>query len=152
MTMNADNRRMFSLCLAMHAALCFAGGAATAEGTFVQRKVLKDIDVTLTSTGTWRFEKDRAFTWRTLKPMPSLFVATPTNYTFEIGGRVSSRRLDMKIDDVAQIFSIKEMKEFVEKVEPSVENPVFSCDGLVIPSALRVYFKNGDRLEIELKR
>ena len=48
------------------------------SGTFVQRKVLKDIDVTLSSTGTWSFEKDRAFEWRTLKPMPSLFVATPT--------------------------------------------------------------------------
>jgi len=29
---------------------------------------------------------------------------------------------------------------------------VFSMEGLVIPSALRVFFKNGDRLEIELKR
>ena len=148
-----DMRKIAAFCCAVACMAAAQGAEAlSAEGTFVQRKVLKDIDVTLTSTGTWRFEKDRAFTWRTLKPMPSLFVATPTNYTFEIGGRVTSRKLDMKIDDVAQIFFIKEMKEFVEKVEPLAENPIFSCDGLVIPSALRVFFKNGDRLEIELKR
>ena len=129
-------------------------GAETSavSGTFVQRKVLKDIDVTLTSTGTWRFEKDRAFEWRTLKPMPSLFVATPTNYTFSVGGRTTTRSLKMKIEDVAQIFEIKEMKEFVVGVETSSEKPVFSMEGLAIPSALRVIFKNGDRLEIELKR
>lgn len=142
---------MFCLAVACMAA-AEGAEALSAEGTFVQRKVLKDIDVTLTSTGTWRFEKDRSFEWRTLKPMPSVFTATPTNYTFEISGRVTSRKLDMKIDDVAQIFAIKEMKEFVEKVEPSAENPVFSCEGLVIPSYLRVFFRNGDRLEIELKR
>ena len=113
---------------------------------------MKDIDVTLTSTGTWSFEKDRAFEWRTLKPMPSLFVATPTNYSFSVGGRTHTRNLKMKIEDVAQIFEIKEMKEFVVGVETSSEKPVFSMEGLVIPSALRVFFKNGDRLEIELKR
>ena len=122
------------------------------SGVFVQRKVLKDIDVTLTSTGTWSFEKDRAFEWRTLKPMPSLFVATPTNYSFSVGGRTTTRNLKMKIEDVAQIFALKEMKEFVEKVETSPEKPVFSRKGLEIPSAFRVFFKNGDRLEIELKR
>ncbi len=146
-------RKVAAFCCAV-ACLAAAQGAEalSAEGTFVQRKVLKDIDVTLTSTGTWRFEKDRAFEWRTLKPMPSLFVATPTNYTFSVGGRTTTRNLKIKIEDVAQIFEIKEMKEFVKKVEPSAENPVFSCDGLVIPSALRVFFKNGDQLEIELKR
>lgn len=148
-----DIHKMVALCwVSVMVAASHGVEALSAEGTFVQRKVLKDIDVTLRSTGTWRFEKDREFVWRTLKPMPSLFVATPTNYTFAAGGRTTMRRLDIKIDDVAQIFSIKEMREFVEKVEPSAENPVFICEGLTIPSSLRVFFKNGDRLEIDLKR
>ena len=126
--------------------------SAAASGTFIQRKVLKDVGVTLTSSGTWSFEKDKAFTWRTLKPIKSVFVATPTNYSFSAGGRTNARSLKMKIEDVAQIFEIKEMKEFVEKVDVSRENPVFSCEGFSIPSSLAVLFRNGDRLEIEMKR
>ena len=147
-------KRFGILLLCVVAGVIMMHGAETVAvlGAFVQRKVLKDIDVTLTSTGTWSFEKDRAFEWRTLKPMPSLFVATPTNYSFSVGGRTTTRNLRMKIEDVAQIFEIKEMKEFVAGVETSSEKPVFSMAGLVIPSALRVFFKNGDRLEIELKR
>ena len=125
-------------------------GAVT--GIFSQKKFLKDVDVTLTSTGIWSFEKDVAFTWQTLKPVPSLFTATPTNYTFSAGGRTVSHRLAMKIEDLAQIFEIKEMKDFVEKVESDASRPIFSSDGIVIPSSLRVSFKNGDRLEIVLSR
>ena len=128
----------------------FAGDKV--NGTFVQKKSLHDVGVTLTSTGTWSFEKDRAFVWNTLKPVPSLFVATPTNYSFTAGGRTSSRRLDMKIDNIAQVFEMKEMKGVVEKVESDGANPVFKADGIEIPSSLRVIFKNGDRLEISLKR
>jgi hypothetical protein len=134
----------------------FASFCAFAEGkvggTFVQKKSLQDVGVTLTSTGTWSFEKDRAFVWNTLKPVPSLFVATPTNYSFTVGGRTTSRRLDMKIDNIAQVFEMKEMKGVVEKVESDGANPVFKADGIEIPSSLRVIFKNGDRLEISLKR
>ena len=150
--MNVQKFGILLACVSAGVIMVHGTETPAVSGTFVQRKVLKDIDVTLTSTGTWSFEKDRAFEWRTLKPMPSLFVATPTNYTFSVGGRTTTRSLKMKIEDVAQIFEIKEMKEFVEKVGTSSENPVFSMEGLVIPSALRVFFKNGDRLEIELKR
>ena len=133
--------------------LAASGGEVTSvEGTFVQRKVLKDVDVTLTSSGRWRFEKDRAFTWDTQRPVASVFVATPTNYTFTAGGRTVVRELKMKIEDVAQIFEIKEMKDFVERVEQSGGEPVFSAEGVTIPSSLCVHFRNGDRLEIELKR
>ena len=134
--------------------VCAAAGedGASARGTFVQRKVLRDVDVTLTSSGTWSFEKDRAFVWRTVKPVPSEFSATPTNYSFSAGGRTTTRRLAMKIEDIAQVFEIKEMKEFVEHVEASQENPVFSAAGIRIPSSLKVFFKNGDRLEISLSR
>ena len=132
-------------------ALCaFAGDKI--GGTFVQKKSLHDVGVTLTSTGTWSFEKDRAFVWNALRPVPSLFVATPTNYSFTVGGRTISRRLDMKIDNIAQVFEMKEMKGVVEKVESDSANPVFKADGIEIPSLMRVFFKNGDRLEISLKR
>jgi hypothetical protein len=40
----------------------------------------------------------------------------------------------------------------VDKVESDGANPVFKADGIEIPSSLRVIFKNGDRLEISLKR
>ena len=121
-------------------------------GTFVQKKSLQDVGVTLTSTGTWSFEKDRAFVWNTLKPVPSLFVATPTNYSFTVGGRTTSRRLDMKIDNIAQVFEMKEIKGVVDKVESDGAKPVFKAEGIEIPSSMRVVFKNGDRLEISLKR
>ncbi|MBQ9741766.1 MAG: hypothetical protein IJV91_12620 [Kiritimatiellae bacterium] len=134
----------------------FASFCAFAEGkvggTFVQKKSLQDVGVTLTSTGTWSFEKDRAFVWNTLKPVPSFFVATPTNYSFTVGGRTTSRRLDMKIDNIAQVFEMKEMKGVVDKVESDGAKPVFKAEGIEIPSSMRVVFKNGDRLEISLKR
>lgn len=134
----------------------FASFCAFAEGkvggTFVQKKSLQDVGVTLTSTGTWSFERDRAFVWNTLRPIPSLFVATPTNYSFTVGGRTTSRRLDMKIDNIAQVFEMREMKGVVDKVESDSINPVFKADGIEIPSSMRVVFKNGDRLEISLKR
>ena len=132
-------------------AFCVLAGDKV-NGTFVQKKSLHDVGVTLTSTGTWSFEKDRAFVWNTLKPSPSLFVATPTNYSFTVGGRTSSRRLDMKIENIAQVFEMKEMKGVVDKVESDGANFVFKADGIEIPSSLRVVFKNGDRLEISLKR
>lgn len=133
------------------AATC-AVATGKVNGTFVQKKSLHDIGVTLTSTGTWSFEKDETFVWNTLRPVPSLFVATPTNYSFTVGGRTTSRRLDMKIDNIAQVFEMKEMKGVVEKVESDSANSVFKAEGIEIPSSMRVIFKNGDRLEISLKR
>ena len=133
------------------AAICTVADGKV-NGTFVQKKSLHDVGVTLTSTGTWSFEKDRAFVWSTLKPVPSVFIATPTNYSFTVGGRTTSRRLDMKIENIAQVFEMKEMKGVVDKVESDSVNPVFKADGIEIPSLMRVIFKNGDRLEISLKR
>ena len=133
------------------AAFC-ANAEVRVNGTFVQKKSLHDVGVTLTSSGTWSFEKDVAFVWNTLKPVPSVFSATPTNYSFTVGGRTTSRRLDMKIENIAQVFEMKEMKGVVDKVESDSANPVFKADGIEIPSLMRVVFKNGDRLEISLKR
>jgi hypothetical protein len=58
----------------------------------------------------------------------------------------------MKIDNIAQVFEMREMKGVVDKVESDSINPVFKADGIEIPSSMRVVFKNGDRLEISLKR
>ena len=64
----------------------------TAEGTFVQRKMLADVDVTLVSKGTFRFGRDRFFEWNTREPMPSVFYATPTNYSLTVNGRFATCR------------------------------------------------------------
>ena len=144
-------RAMCILASMILAAFC-ANAEVRVNGTFVQKKSLHDVGVTLTSSGTWFFEKDVAFVWNTLKPVPSVFSATPTNYSFTVGGRTTSRRLDMKIENIAQVFEMKEMKGVVDKVESDSANPVFKADGIEIPSSMRVVFKNGDRLEISLKR
>ena len=83
----------------------------TASGTFIQRKTLADVDVTITSTGTFRFEKGRLFEWRTLKPLPSTFTATPTNYAITVNGKTTTRNLKSNVDEIAKIFEIKEVKE-----------------------------------------
>ena len=138
--------------LAFAVASGLVAGDGAVQGTFVQNKFLHDVGVTLTSTGTWSFEKDKAFAWNTLKPVPSQFVATPTNYSFTVGGRTTSRRLEMKISNLAQVFEMKEMKGVVERVVQDVSDPVYKADGIVIPSSMRVLFRNGDRLEILLRR
>jgi hypothetical protein len=122
------------------------------SGTFVQKKYLHDVELTLVSSGTWTFEKDKSFTWNTLKPVPSVFVATPTNYSFAVGGKVISRSMEMKITDLSQVFEMREMKGVVERVERDAGGIVFKSDGMEIPSLMRVFFKNGDRMEISLKR
>ena len=136
--------------LAVASGLLADGGVV--RGTFVQKKFLHDVGVTLASTGTWSFEKDKAFAWNTLKPVPSQFVATPTNYSFTVGGRTTSRRLEMKISNLAQVFEMEEMKGVVERVEQDVSDPAYKADCIVIPSSMRVLFRNGDRLEILLRR
>jgi len=117
---------------------------ARAAGTFVQRKTLADVEVTLVSTGTFRFVRDRFFEWKTLKPVPSVFYATPTNYALTVNGRTTTRALRSDISEIAQIFTIKEVRDFVAGVD--AEPP----QGF--PRRVTVRFKNGDRLAIELTR
>ena len=116
----------------------------TASGTFIQRKTLADVEVTITSTGTFRFEKGRLFEWRTLKPLPSTFTATPTNYAITVNGKTSTHNLKSNVDEIAKVFEIKEVKEFVKGVKSEPE--------IGFPSKVTVEFKNGDRLDIEMKR
>ena len=138
------------LCVLLVAFACGAQCGGEMRGTFVQKKFLHDVGVALTSSGTWSFEKDRAFVWNTLKPVPSRFAATPTNYSFTVGGKTTSHRLDMKISNLAEVFEMKEMKGVVEKVEQGTSVPLFNAGGVEIPSKLRVLFKNGDSIEILL--
>ena len=63
-----------------------------AEGTFVQRKILADVDVTLVSKGTFRFGRDRFFEWNTREPIQSVFYATPTNYSLTVNGKTARAR------------------------------------------------------------
>jgi len=116
----------------------------TAEGMFVQRKVLADVGVTITSTGMFRFEKGRLFEWRTFKPLPSTFAATPTNYAITVNGKTTTRELASNVDEIAKVFEIKEVKKFVKSVRSEPE--------IGFPSKVTVEFKNGDRLDIEMKR
>ena len=71
---------------------------AQATGTFVQRKILADVEVTITSSGTFSIVKDKSFEWKTLKPLPSTFTATPESYTVTANGKTSTRALaDLKM-------------------------------------------------------
>lgn len=115
-----------------------------AEGTFVQRKTLADVEVTITSKGTFRFVKGESFEWNTIEPLPSTFVATPTNYAMTVNGKTTSNRLRNDVNSIAKIFEIKEVKDFVKDVK--------AVPATGFPKKLTVDFKNGDRLEIELKR
>lgn len=116
----------------------------TASGTFIQRKTLADVGVTITSTGTFRFEKGRLFEWRTLKPLPSTFTATPTNYAITVNGKTTTHSLKSNVDEIAKVFEIKEVKEFVKGVKSEPQGG--------FPNKVTVEFKNGDRLDIEMKR
>ena len=113
-----------------------------AQGTFVQRKVLADVNVTLVSKGLFRFEKGRFFEWDTREPVASLFHATPTNYAFTANGRTVTRELTVDVDSIKSLFAIKEMKEFVASIQTDPPSG--------FPRHVRVAFKNGDRLEIDL--
>ena len=142
-----------SLLLALLVSAAAAGAAPApsdaampdrAAGTFVQRKTLADVEVTITSKGTFRFEKGRFFEWNTQEPLASSFLATPTNYAMTVNGRTTTTRLKNDVDAIAKIFEIKEVKDFVKEVK--------AVPPTGFPEKLTVDFRNGDRLEIELKR
>lgn len=130
--------------LVLHAAARDDGMPERAAGTFVQRKTLADVDVTITSKGTFRFEKGRFFEWNTEEPLPFSFLATPTNYAMTVNGRTTTHRLENDVTSIVQIFEIKEVKEFVKSVT--------AVPGTGFPDRVSVAFRNGDRLEIELRR
>ena len=138
-------RAMLALAaLVSAAAVAIAPGDVpdSARGTFVQRKTLVDVGVTLVSKGEFRFEKGRFFEWKVVKPVPSVFFATPTNWSVTVRGKTTAHPLDVDVSSFAKVFEIKEMKEFVKGVRLVPEGG--------LPERVLVDFKNGDKLEIDM--
>ena len=140
---------------------------AKATGTFVQRKILADVEVTITSSGTFSFVKDKSFEWKTLKPLPSTFTATPESYTMTANGKTATRTLsEMKmsaglrslvkgdLSALKDVFDVteaegrlvlvpktRELREFVKRA---------TLEGKEFPSRFTLDYTSGDRLEIDL--
>ena len=114
----------------------------SAHGTFVQKKTLSDVGVTLVSKGEFRFVKGVFFEWKVMSPAPSLFFATPTNWSFTVRGKTTTRDINVDVSSISNVFAIKEMKEYVERMTMVPEKG--------FPEKVEIFFKNGDRIEIEL--
>ena len=61
-----------------------------------------------------------------------------------MNGKTTARPLEVNVSSVEQLFSIREMKDFVKKVQA---HPTTG-----FPTRVDVSFTNGDRLEIEMVR
>ena len=168
-------RKWCALLLAVWCAAGWAGMAermlaalpATVTGTFVQRKTLADVEVTITSSGTFSIVKDKSFEWKTLKPLPSTFTATPESYTIAANGKSTTRSLvELKLSAglrslvkgdlsaLKDVFDVteaenrlvlvpktRELREFVKRV---------TLEGTDFPSRFTLDYSTGDRLEIDL--
>ena len=108
----------------------FAALPAQASGTFVQRKILADVEVTITSSGTFSIVKDKSFEWKTLKPLPSTFTATGDVFDVtEAEGRLTL------------VPKTRELREFVKRA---------TLEGTDFPTRFALDYVTGDRLEIDL--
>ncbi len=140
---------------------------ATAAGTFVQRKILADVEVTITSSGTFSIVKDKSFEWKTLKPLPSTFTATPDSYTVTANGKTATHALsELKLSAglrslvkgdlsaLGDVFDVKESDGRLELVPKTRELREFvkraTLEGADFPSRFTLEFATGDRLEIDL--
>jgi len=140
---------------------------AQAAGTFVQRKTLSDVEVTITSTGTFRFVKGASFEWKTSTPLPSAFTATPESYTVEANGQTSTRALaELKLSAglralvrgdlsaLGDVFDVTETETRLVLVPKTRELRAFvkraTLEGPGFPSRFTLDYATGDRLEIDL--
>lgn len=140
---------------------------ATATGTFVQRKTLVDVEVTITSSGTFCIVKDKSFEWKTLKPLPSTFTATPESYTIIANGKSSTRALgELKLSAglrslvkgdlsaLKDVFDVTEAENRLVLVPKTRELREFvkraTLEGTEFPSRFTLDYATGDRLEIDL--
>ena len=140
---------------------------ATATGTFVQRKTLVDVEVTITSSGTFSFVKDKSFEWKTLKPLPSTFTATPESYTVTANGKTSTHALsEMKmstglrslvkgdLSTLGDVFDVTEAENRLVLIPKTRELREFvkraTLEGTGFPSRFTLDYTTGDRLEIDL--
>ena len=149
------------------AARMLANLPAQATGTFVQRKTLADVDVTITSSGTFSIVKDKSFEWKTLKPLPSTFIATPESYTFTANGKTSTHALsELKmsaglrslvkgdLSALGDVFDVKEEEGRLTLVPKTRELREFvkraTLEGSNFPTRFTLDYETGDRLEIDL--
>jgi len=140
---------------------------AQASGTFVQRKFLADVEVTLTSSGTFSFVKDKSFEWKTITPLPSTFTATPESYTFTADGKTSTHALaDLKmsaglrslvkgdLSALGDVFDVTEAEGRLTLVPKTRELREFvkraTLEGTDFPTRFTLDYATGDRLEIDL--
>ena len=140
---------------------------ATVTGTFVQRKTLADVEVTITSSGTFCIVKDKSFEWKTLKPLPSTFTATPESYTITANGKSSTRAIaELKLSAglrslvkgdlsaLKDVFDVTEAENRVVFVPKTRELREFvkraTLEGTEFPSRFTLDYVTGDRLEIDL--
>ena len=154
--------RRFKLCERMLAAL-----PAQTSGTFVQRKTLADVEVTITSSGTFSIVKDKSFEWKTLKPLPSTFTATPESYTVTVNGKTATHALsEMKMSEglrslvkgdltaLEDVFDVTEAENRLVLVPKTRELREFvkraTLEGTDFPSRFTLDYATGDRLEIDL--
>lgn len=142
------------------------------EGTFIQMKTLSDVGVTLTSSGEFRFKKNEYFEWKTIKPIESIFTATPKEYISTIKGGKTSRYplseikmsngmkalINGDVSALNEVFKLKiaddkivarpktrELSEFVDSFE-------ITLDADTKPKRFIMTFTNGDVLDIAITR
>ena len=149
------------------AARMLAALPAQASGTFVQRKILADVDVTITSSGTFSIVKDKSFEWKTLKPLPSTFTATPDSYTMTANGKTSTHALsELKLSAglrslvrgdlsaLGDVFDVTEAEGRLTLVPKTRELREFvkraTLEGTDFPTRFALDYVTGDRLEIDL--
>lgn len=140
-------------------------------GTFIQMKTLSDIGVTLTSTGTYEFKKNKYVKWTTLKPLQSDFIATQKDYTSVVNGKSVKRKLaDLKmsksmkslvegdISSLKDTFSLKIKKNSIiahpkqRELKEFIDNFVLEFNDAYQPTRFIMTFSNSDVLDIVLKR
>ena len=126
-----------------------------------------DAEVTITSSGTFCIVKDKSFEWKTLKPLPSTFTATPESYTITANGKSSTRAIaELKLSAglrslvkgdlsaLKDVFDVTEAENRVVLVPKTRELREFvkraTLEGTDFPSRFTLDYVTGDRLEIDL--
>ncbi|RLA19560.1 MAG: outer membrane lipoprotein carrier protein LolA [Gammaproteobacteria bacterium] len=61
------------------------------KGEFTQEKYLSSLDALLVSTGTFSFQRDKSISWKTLEPIKSELLMTPTSIVSRQGARELAR-------------------------------------------------------------
>jgi len=144
-----------------------------AAGTFVQTKHLADVDVSLRTTGTFRFVKDGFVEWKTREPLESTFIATPTNYTLVADGQTTTHALsDLKLSATMRPMLTGDIHALLENFSADFTGSASNTWSLVLtprtremrsfvtrltfagdpsPCSFSLLYANGDTLSINLE-